>query len=56
MAPKWTIAGRYKDSWLPRQEFETKREAVQAMEAIRKPKTAIVRQGRDYIFTAKDGD
>ena len=34
-------------------EYATKREAVYAMARIRKPKTAILRVGRDYTITAE---
>jgi hypothetical protein len=34
-------------------EYDTKREAVYAMESRRKPKTRVTRWRRDYIFEAR---
>ena len=34
-------------------EFDTKRQAVEAMESRRKPKTRVTRVRRDFIFEAK---
>jgi len=51
---KWTIQGVREGARFPVQEFSTKQQAVQAMEAVRQPKTAIHRDGRNYTFTVKN--
>jgi hypothetical protein len=51
---KWTIQGQRGEVRYPVREFETKRQAVQAMEADRQQKTQVNRDGRNYRFTVKE--
>ena len=50
MAEQWTIQVIAKDNQRTVGTFETKREAVAAMMAMREPKTRINRIGRNYTF------
>lgn len=54
MDQKWTIQGQRGEARYPVREFDTKRQAVKAMEADRQPKTQINRIGRHYGFTVKE--
>lgn len=58
MTTNWILNGtRNGDKalvWLPSQEFATKREAMTALNAQKKPKTPIYRIGRTYVFSAQD--
>ncbi len=58
---KWTIQPKKGSAIFPKLEFNTKREAVQSMNADRALKTSVVRgqapvggRGRDYTYTKKD--
>jgi hypothetical protein len=53
MQPTWTIQAKRGESVQPIRKFATKREAVSAMEADRQPKTAIVKDGHHYAYTAR---
>jgi hypothetical protein len=49
----WSIQPTRGEVKYPIRYFPTKREAVNAMEADRQPKTPVVRDDRHYIFTMK---
>lgn len=51
---KWTIQAKRGTAVFARLEFETKREAMQAMQVDRALKTAVVRDGRDFTYMKKD--
>jgi hypothetical protein len=51
---EWTITGHRGEAWFPKQRFDTKAQAVLAMDAQRQPKTPIIRVGHDYVFTPKE--
>jgi len=52
---KWTIQGFGEKIINAVQEFATKREAVNAIEAQRQPKTQINRIGHHYNFAVRKG-